>query len=34
MTRFSIDMQDLKDLKNRFVFKSFAAAREKILQIL
>ena len=33
-TRFSIDMQDLKDLKRRFFKSGFAAVREIILQIL
>ena len=33
-TRFSIDMQVLKDLKSRFFKSGFAAAREIILQIL
>ena len=33
-TRISIDMQVLKDLKRRFCKRDFAAARERILQIL
>ena len=33
-TRFSIDMQDLKDLKSYFFKSGFAAAREIILLIL